>query len=175
MIVTVKNEVNEPVVRQRIHRNKCLRGPSRQYKRQDKNRFFGPEVWAIINTHSPRAQFLSTHRSVRLHGSSNLYQQSPIALEHAPIRFAFRGAFQWGRISCSFFISTAGHRILSVFISTTDRRIARATLERARARASSHERAAELGTFVSFFFFRLYTKLKHDHNRTTIHDFNLHQ
>ena len=57
----------------------------------------------------------------------------------------------------------------------TNHRIARATLERARARVSSHERAAELGTFVSFFFFRLYTKLKHDHNRTTIHDFNLHQ
>ena len=57
----------------------------------------------------------------------------------------------------------------------TDHRIARATLERARARASSHERAAEFGTFVSFFFIRLYTKLKHDHNRTTIHDFNLHQ
>ena len=61
------------------------------------------------------------------------------------------------------------------YISTAEDRIARATLERARARASSHERAAELGTFVSFFFFRLYTKLKHDHNRTTIHDFNLHQ
>ena len=104
MIVTVKNEVNEPVVRQRTHRNKGLRGPSSGSTR-DKTKidFFGPEVWAIINTHSPRAQVLSTHRSVRLHGSSNLYKQSPIALEHAPIRFAFRGAFQWGRISCSFF------------------------------------------------------------------------
>ena len=40
MIVTVKNEVNEPEVRLRAHRNKGSREPSRQYKRQDKNRFF---------------------------------------------------------------------------------------------------------------------------------------
>ena len=49
---------------------------------------FGPEIWTIINNRSPRAQFLSTHRSDRLHGSSNLYQQSPTArsiFEHAPI------------------------------------------------------------------------------------------
>ena len=45
------------------------------------------------------------------------------------------GAFQWGQISCPFFISTAGHRILSVYISTAEHRIARASLERARARA----------------------------------------
>ena len=48
-------------------------------------------MWTIIKNHSPRAQFLSTHRSVRLHGSSNLYQQSPTArsiFEHAPIRFS---------------------------------------------------------------------------------------
>ena len=87
MIVTVKNEVNEPEVRLRAHRNKGSRGPSRQHKRQDKNRFFQA-------------------------GNLGIYQ-------HASIRVAFRGAFQWGRISCSF-SSTAGHRILSVFISTTD-------------------------------------------------------
>ena len=147
MIVTVKNEVNEPEVRLRSHQNKGLREPSRQYKRQDKNRFFGPEVWAIINTHSPRAQFLSTHQSVRLHGSSNLYQQSPIALEHAPIRFAFRGAFQWGRISCSFFISTAGHRILSVFISTTDASILSPSIRSPHGSANgSSDRPGNFGT-----------------------------
>ena len=42
----------------------------------------------------------------------------------------------------------------------TDHRIARATLERARARASSHERAAELGTFVSFFFLSFVYQVK---------------
>ena len=79
------------MVRQRAHRNKSLGGLQWQYKTQDKNRlhsrnrsiFFGPEAKAIstiaqdyINNRSPHAQFLSTHRSVRLqfarlHGSSN--------------------------------------------------------------------------------------------------------
>ena len=50
MIVTVKNEVNEPEVRQGAHRNKGLRGPSRQYKRQDKNRFFQAGNLGYIST-----------------------------------------------------------------------------------------------------------------------------
>ena len=145
MIVTVKNEVNEPVVRQRAHRNKGLRGPSRQYKRQDKNRFFEPEIWAIPTC--------SRRSRARI---------DPFTLNSL-------AAWESKRIRFNGDMSTVR------FISTTDRRTARATLERARVRPPSYERAAEWGTFVSFFFFRLYTKLKHDHNRTTIHDFNLHQ
>ena len=158
-----------------------------QETRQKKN--FEPEIWAIP-TCSRRSQ-----------ARIDPFAFNPLAAwEHKRIRFN-------GNISTVRFISTTDHRIARAtlerararassyeraaeletfvscfngnistvrFISTTEHRIARATLERARARASSYERAAELGTFVSFFFC-LYTKLKHDYNRTTIHDFNLHQ
>ena len=79
------------MVRRRVHRNESLGGLQWQYNTQDKNRlhssnrsiFFWPEARAIstiaqdhINNRSPHAQFLSTHRSVRLqfarlYGSSN--------------------------------------------------------------------------------------------------------
>ena len=87
-----------------------------------------------------------------------------------------------------------GTDLLSVFISTTDASILSpsnplAAWERKRiigslgqlwnALASAPGAKNELlnGGLLSrfFFFLRLYTKLKHDHNRTTIHDFNLHQ
>ena len=86
-----------------------------------------------------------------------------------------------------------GTDLLSVFISTTDASILSpsnplAARERKRiigslgqlwnALASAPGAKNELlngGLSSRFFFLRLYTKLKHDHNRTTIHDFNLHQ
>ena len=171
MIVTVKNEVNEPEVRLRAHRNKGSREPSRQYKTQDKNRlfFFKPEIWAVyqhasirfafnpvhesrtrqpaaktplLSTHrsvSPSGELsngdgspvrfylllgirsfpflylLLTHRSVRLHGSSNLYQQSTTARSFLSTHRSFRlqstrrmGAqtdtLQWRHIYCSLYI-----------------------------------------------------------------------
>ena len=146
MIVTVKNEVNEPEVRLRAHRNKGLREPSSGSTR-DKAKivFFEPEIWDIPTiAHRSRARI-------------------------DPFAFSSLAAWECKRIRFNGDISTVR------FISTTSTEPLRATLEHARARASSHERAAELGTFVSVFFFRLFTKLKHDHNRTTIHDFNLHQ
>ena len=82
------------------------------------------------------------------------------------------GAFQWGQISCPFFISTAGHRILSVFISTAEHRIARAILERARARAMNEllDRGRSFHScFFAFVFPCLCTKLKHDHITTTLY------
>ena len=146
MIVTVKNEVNRA-------RGQTARPPEQglagalqwQYKRQDKNRFFEPEIWAIPTC--------SRRSRARI---------DPFAFKFARRMGTQTDTLQWRHVYCSLYIYY-------------EHRIARATLERARARASSHERAAEWGTFVSFFFFRLYTKLKHDHSRTTIHDFNLHQ
>ena len=89
-----------------------------------------------------------------------------------------------------------GTDLLSVSISTTDASILSpsnplAARERKRiigslgqlwnALASAPGAKNELlngglsSHFFFFFFLRLYTKLKYDHNRTTIHDFNLHQ
>ena len=146
MIVTVKNEVNEPEVRLRAHRNKGSREPSSGSTR-DKTKivFFRAGNLGYTNNRSPLS---STHRSFRLQFARRMEVQTD--------------TLQWRHIYCSLYIYY-------------QHRTARATLECARARAWSHERAAELGTFVSVFFFRLYTKLKHDHNRTTIHDFNFHQ
>ena len=117
-----------------------------------------------------------------------LYQHALAALEHASILSPSNSLAAWERKRIRF----NGNISTVRFISTTDHRIARATLERARARASSYERAAELETFVSVFVFVLpspYTKLKNNtvlqlqycsyylplKNSSTIHDLNLHQ
>ena len=176
MIVTVKNEVNEPEVRLRAHRNKGLREPSRQYKRQDKNRFFfKPEIWAIYQhasirfafrrafhgDGSPVRFFISTteqgvtraFRCTRAaQDSLRLNRRSRARIDPFAVKFARRmgtqtDTLQWRHVYCSLYIYY-------------EHRIARATLERARARASSHERAAELGTFVSFFFLSFVYQVK---------------
>ena len=103
MIVTVKNEVNRARGRQRAHRNKGLRGPSSGSTR-DKTKivFFEPEIWAIPTcAHRSRARI------------DPFAFNSLAAWERKRIRFN-------GDISTVRFISTAGLRILSVFISTTD-------------------------------------------------------
>ena len=150
---------------------------------RQKSIFFRAENLGYTNN---RPSLSSTHRSVSPSGELSNGDGSPVLflylllgigsfpfsyllLTHRSFRLHLLTARECKRIHFNGNISTVR------FISTTDRRTARATLERARVRAPSYERAAELGTFVSFFFFRLYTKLKHDHNRTTIHDFNLHQ
>ena len=150
---------------------------------RQKSFFFEPKIWAIPTiAHRSRARtdpfrlqgsfprgtdllFVFLYLPLGIGSFPFLY----LLLTHRSFRLHPLTARECKRIHFNGNISTVR------FISTTDRRIARATLERARVRAPSYERAAELGTFVSFFFFRLYTKLKHDHNRTTIHDFNLHQ
>ena len=88
----------------------------------EKNDFFGPKIWFIPTI---------AHRS-----------RARIDL------FAFNSLAAWERKRIRF----NGNISTVRFISTTEHRIARATLERARARASSYERAAELETFVSFLF-----------------------
>ena len=131
MIVTVKNEVNEPVVRQRAHRNKGLRGPSSG----------------------------STRDKTKIDFSSRkfgLYQHALAALEHASILSPSNSLAAWERKRIRF----NGDMSTVRFISTTDRRTARATLERARVRAPSYERAAEWGTFVSFFFLSFVYQVK---------------
>ena len=51
MIVTVKNEVNEPEVRLRAPRNKGSRGALQAVQEtRQKSFFFKPEIWAYINT-----------------------------------------------------------------------------------------------------------------------------
>ena len=63
-------------------------GSAGRRKKTRQNIFFKPEIRAYINASrfasrrtsvqdSSRLKFLSMHRSVRLHGSSSLYQQSP--------------------------------------------------------------------------------------------------
>ena len=119
---------------------RALGGPPAEYKRQDKNRFFEPEIWAI-----------------------------PTCARRSRARidpFAFNSLAAWERKRIRF----NGNIYTVRFISTTEHRITRATLERARAMNEL------LNWRLSFrFCFRLYTKLKHDHNSTTIHDLNLHQ
>ena len=102
MIVTVKNEVDRA-------RGQAARSPEQglagalqgQYKRQDKNRFFRAENLGYTNNRPPLS---STHRSVSPSGELSNGDGSPVR----------------------FFISTAGHRILSVFISTTEHGVTRA-------------------------------------------------
>ena len=88
MIVTVKNEVNEPEVRLRAPWNEGSRGVHRAAQENETKYFFSSRKFGHISTLpvSPpedistrqlAAEVLSTHRSVRLHGSSSLYQQSP--------------------------------------------------------------------------------------------------
>ena len=72
MIVTVKNEVTEPVVRQRAHRNKGLRGPSSG----------------------------STRDKTKIDFSSRkfgLYQHALAALEHASILSPSNSLAAWER------------------------------------------------------------------------------
>ena len=84
------------MVRQRVHRNKGLRGPSSGSTR-DKTKivFFRAENLGYTNN---RPSLSSTHRSVSPSGELSKRDGSPVR----------------------FFISTVGHRILSVFISTID-------------------------------------------------------
>ena len=88
MIVTVKNEVNEPEVRLRAPWNEGSRGVHRAAQEDETKYFFQAGNSSIYQRFpfrlrrtsvqdSSRLKFLSTHRSVRLHGSSSLYQQSP--------------------------------------------------------------------------------------------------
>ena len=131
------------MVRQRAHRSEGLRGPSSGSTR-DKTKivFFEPEIWTIPTC------------SRRSRARIDPFAFSPLAAwEHKRIRFNGN-------------ISTVR------FISTTEHRIARTTLERARARASSYERAAELETSFRFLFsccqVRIPSKKKKKHNTITV-------
>ena len=79
-----------------------------------------------------------------------LYQQSPIALEHAPIRFAFEELSNGDGSPVRLFISTAGHRILSVFISTTDASILSPSIR------SPHGSANGYASMETYLLFALY-------------------
>ena len=142
-----------PVVKPSAPWNEELHGLRGQYKSsrlKDRTHasiiisFFEPEIWTIINNRSPRAQFLSTHRSVRLHGSSNLYQQSLTArsiFEHAPICSPSYETIDYFS-TLAFNGSSNGHAsigtdLLFASISTAEHRVARAILERHHARVTS--------------------------------------
>ena len=151
------------MIRQRAHRNKGLRGPSRGSTR-DKRKidFFRAENLGYTNN---RPSLSSKHRSASPSGELSNGDGSPVR----------------------FLISTAGHRILSVFISTTDASILSPSIRSPHGSANgyasietyllfaiylplrigslgqfwnaprpSYERAAELETFVSFLFSFVY-------------------
>ena len=139
------------MVRQRAHRNEGLRGPSSGSTR-DKTKidFFEPEIWAIPTcAHRSRARI------------DPFAFNSLAAWERKRIRFN-------GDISTVRFISTAGHWILSVFISTTEHEVTRAFRNANRARVTSQlflPRGRPPLLFIFPFFFSsfsscLCTKLK---------------
>ena len=96
-----------------------------QYKRQDKNRFFRAENLGYTNN---RPSLSSTHRSVSPSGELSNGDGS----------------------SVRFFISTAGHRILSVFISTTDASILSPSIR------SPHGSANGYASMETYLLFALY-------------------
>ena len=151
MIVTVKNEVNEPEVRLRAHRNKGLREPSRQYKRQDKNRFFSSRKFGLyINTlQSVSPSFRCTRAaqdSLRLNRRSRA-RINPFAFKFARRMGTQADTLQWRHVYCSLYIFY-------------EHRIARATLERARGRAMNELLNWRLSLRFCFRVAKLYTKLK---------------
>ena len=132
------------MVRQRAHQNKGLRGSSMGSTRDKTKIVFFRAVNLGYTNMLASILSPSIHRSFHLQSIDPFAFNPPAAWEHTRIRFN-------------------GNIYTVRFISTTDHRIARATLERTRARASSYERAAEWETFVSFLFFvspSSYTKLK---------------
>ena len=123
------------MVRQRAHRSEGLRGPSSGSTR-DKTKidFFEPEIWAIPTcAHRSRARI------------DPFTFNSIAAWERKRIRFN-------GDISTVRFISTAGHRILSVFISTTEHEVTRAFRNANRARVTSQLFCPEGGLHSCLFF-----------------------
>ena len=123
------------MVRQRAHRSEGLRGPSSGSTR-DKTKidFFEPEIWAIPTcAHRSRARI------------DPFAFNSLAAWERKRIRFN-------GDISTVRFISTAGHRILSVFISTTEHEVTRAFRNANRARVTSQLFCPEGGLHSCLFF-----------------------
>ena len=92
--------------------------------------------------------FFSTHRSVRLHGSSNLYQQSTTTrsiFEHASI---LSPSIRSPHGSANGYASMETCLLFALYLL---RALDRSGNFGTRSR-SSHERAAELETFVAFLF-----------------------
>ena len=107
-----------------------------------------------INNHPPHVQFLSTHRSVRLH--------------RKPSIIFFDSRLQWELER----ITLHADRTLVRHISTAEDRIARAILERARARAMNELLDWRLPFRFCFRVAKLYTKLKKQYstaNYSTAH------
>ena len=133
MIVTVKNEVDRA-------RGQAARSPEQglagalQWSTRDKTKidFFEPEIWAVPTcTHRSRARI------------DPFAFNSLAAWERKRIRFN-------GDISTVRFISTAGHRILSVFISTTDASILSPSIR------SPHGSANGYASMETYLLFALY-------------------
>ena len=130
LIVTVKNEGDRA-------RGQAARSPEQglagalqgQYKRQDKNRFFRAENLGYTNNHPSLS---STHRSVSPSGELSNGDGSPVR----------------------FFISTAGHRILSVFISTTAASILSPSIR------SPHGSANGYASMETYLLFAIYLPLR---------------
>ena len=130
MIVTVKNEVDRA-------RGQAARSPEQGLAGALQGQYKRQDKNRFFRAENlgytnNRPSLSSTHRSVSPSGELSNGDGSPVR----------------------FLISTVR------YISTAEDRIARATLERARVRAPSHERAAELGTFVSFFFLSFVYQVK---------------
>ena len=123
MIVTVKNEVNRARVQTARPPEQGLAGALQgQYKRQDKNRFFRAENLGYTKN---RPSLSSTHRSVSPSGELSNGDGSPVR----------------------FFISTARHRILSVFISTTAASILSPSIRSPHGSANGY---ASMETYLRF-------------------------
>ena len=135
------------------------------------------ELDCFFKNRSPHVQFLSTHRSVRLHRKPSIIFST----------LAFNGSSNG--------YASMGTDLLFASISTAEHRIARAILERHHARVTSQRFGPEV--FFPFFFngclvsHGLYQAIistaqqypstsnctlhLHDHITTTIHDLNLQQ
>ena len=182
MIVTVKNEVNEPEVRLRAPWNEGSRGVHRAAQENETKYFFSSRKFGHISTLpvSPpedistrqlAAEVIThrTHRSVRLHASicspawelefiSTIAQflstLRSVRLHRKPSTVSFDFRLQWERKRIFGSLGQLWNALTSA------------------PGAKNELLNGGLSSRFFFFFLRLYTKLKHDHNRTTIHDFN---
>ena len=174
MIVTVKNEVNEPEVRLRAPRNKGSRGVHRAAQENETKYFFSSRKLGHISTLpvSP-PEDISTRQL-----AAEVFEHASICSPAWELEFISTIAQFWSTLR-----SVRLHRKPSTVsfdfrLQWERKRIIGSLGQLWNALTSAPGAKNELlngGLSSLFFFLRLYTKLKHDHNRTTIHDFNSQQ
>ena len=181
------------MVRQRAHRNKGLRGPSNGSTRDKTKIDFSSRKFGLYQhalTAPEHASILSP--SIRSpHGITDGYASMETYLLFALYLLRIIGSLGqlWNALALapramnevlnwrlSFRASIETYLLFALYLLRNIGSLGQLWNTPALApRAMNEPLNWELSSRFFLFFFRLYTKLKHDHNRTTIHDFNLHQ